>query len=144
MTFETVKEVVIDASPETIFPFLINEKEFVRWMGTDVSLNAVPGGKFHVVCGGLNPSLGEFLEVTPYSRVRFTFGWDIPDHPIPAGSSEVDITLVPSGSSTVLRLVHRGLPEDALTDHQRGWTYYLERLVIVVGGGDPGPDQPGV
>lgn len=142
MTFEVTKEIEIAAAPETIFSYLVDERQFVKWMGTDVHLSPVPSGTFQVLCGGVNPSLGEFLEVTPYSRVRFTFGWDIPEHPIPAGSSEVDITLTPSGDMTLLRLVHRGLPEDALSDHLRGWTYYLDRLVVVIDGGDPGPDSP--
>ena len=61
---------------------------------------------------------------------------------IPAGSTRVEITLEPVGDSTLLRLVHRGLPDDAVDDHLRGWDYYLGRLVLVCDGKDPGPDSP--
>jgi hypothetical protein len=40
----------------------------------------------------------------------------------------------------MVKLVHRGLPDDATKDHETGWGYYLERLSTLVSGGDPGPD----
>ena len=43
-----------------------------------------------------------------------------------------------------MRLVHSGLPADAVDDHGNGWVHYLDRLAIVTTGGDPGPDlMPG-
>jgi uncharacterized protein YndB with AHSA1/START domain len=138
-----IKEMTIKASPETIFPYLVDPAKFVQWMGTEATLVAEPGGEFRVLCGGVNPAAGEYLEVVPYERVVFTFGWDLPEHPIPAGSSQVEITLTPVGASTLLRLVHSGLPEDAVSDHLGGWTYYLARLDSVVDGVDPGPDLAG-
>jgi hypothetical protein len=50
--------------------------------------------------------------------------------------------LIPDGDATLVRLVHSGLPDDAIEDHLRGWNYYLDRLVLVVNGQDPGPDLP--
>ena len=141
MSTEVVKELTIKASPATIFPYLVDAERLVEWMGTEATLNAMPGGEFRVLCGGINPSAGEFLEVIPNQRVVFTFGWDLPDHPIPAGSTQVEITLTPDGEQTHLRLVHRGLPDDAITDHLAGWNYYLHRLELVVDGADPGPDD---
>ena len=142
MGTEVVKEILIKASPETVFPYLIDPEYLVQWMGTEASLNPEPGGEFRVLCGGVNPSAGQYVEVVESQRVVFTFGWDVPGHPIPAGSSEVEITLTPSGQNTLLRLTHRGLPEDALNDHLGGWNYYLSRLEVVIDGGNPGPDNP--
>jgi uncharacterized protein YndB with AHSA1/START domain len=142
MSSDVVKEMVIKASPETIFPFLVDPSQFVRWMGTSVTLNPVPGGEFRVLCGGVNPAAGVYREVVTNEKVVFTFGWDVPGHPIPAGSSEVEITLHPSGEHTLVRLVHRGLPDDATSDHRRGWDYYFARLDQVLAGVDPGPDSP--
>ena len=57
-------------------------------------------------------------------------------------STTVEITLVPDGEDTVLRLRHSGLPtEEAETMHGAQWPIYLDRLATVVAGGDPGPDQ---
>jgi uncharacterized protein YndB with AHSA1/START domain len=137
---ELTREVVIVASPATIFPFLVDPEQHVRWMGTEAELDARAGGAYRVLVGGRHPSAGEFVEVVPDERVVFTFGWDEPDHPIPARSTEVEITLIPDGDKTRVRLVHRGLPDDAVSDHTVGWDHYLERLTAAVGGDDPGPD----
>jgi uncharacterized protein YndB with AHSA1/START domain len=137
---ELTREVVIVASPATIFPFLVDPEQHLRWMGTEAELDARAGGAYRVLVGGKHPGVGEFVEVVPNQRVVFTFGWDEPDHPIPARSTQIEITLIPDGDKTCVRLVHRGLPEDAISDHTGGWDHYLERLAAVVGGDDPGPD----
>ncbi len=140
MSTEAVKEVAIKASPSVIFPYLVDPEKFILWMGTSVSLQPIAGGEFRVLCAGVRPCAGQFVEVVPNEKVVFTFGWDLPEHPIPAGSTEVEITLTPHGDHTILRLVHRGLPDDAINDHLGGWSHYLTRLETVVTGGDPGPD----
>ena len=38
---ELTREVVMDASPSTIFPFLIDPTQHVRWMGTEADLDAL-------------------------------------------------------------------------------------------------------
>jgi uncharacterized protein YndB with AHSA1/START domain len=137
---EVIREVMIVARPETIFPFLVDPEQHVRWMGTQASLEARPGGLYQVLVAGRHPSMGEFVEIVPNRRVAFTFGWDEPDHPIPAGSTLVEITLIPDGDKTLVRFVHSGLPDDAVADHGNGWDAYLGRLAVVSAGGDPGPD----
>ncbi len=137
---ELTREVVMDASPSTIFPFLTDPSQHLRWMGTEVDLDPRAGGAYRVLVQGVHPAVGEFVEVVPDRKVVFTFGWDEPDHPIPAGSSEVEITLTPDGGKTRVRLVHRGLPDDAVGDHTQGWDHYLDRLALAVTSGDAGPD----
>lgn len=140
MTVEAFRELSIKASPSTIFPYLVDATNLAKWMGTEASTEPVAGGEYRVLVGGVNPCAGEFVEVVPNERVVFTFGWDVPGHPIPAGSSEVEITLTPEGKGTLLRLTHRGLPDDAIGDHLAGWDHYLARLGVVLAGDDPGPD----
>ncbi|HEY1762875.1 MAG TPA: SRPBCC family protein [Acidimicrobiales bacterium] len=137
---ELVREVVVDASPETIFPFLTDPSQHVLWMGTNVELDPRPGGTYRVLAMGVHPGVGEFVEVVANEKVVFTFGWDEPNHPIPAGSTEIEITLIPEGEKTRVRLAHRGLPDDAIADHTKGWDFYLDRLATVASGGDAGPE----
>jgi uncharacterized protein YndB with AHSA1/START domain len=137
---ELTREVVMDASPATIFPFLTDPTQHVRWMGTEAALDPRVGGAYRVLAQGIHPGSGEFIEVVPDRKVVFTFGWDEPDHPIPAGSTEIEITLTPEGEKTRVRLTHRGLPDDAINDHTSGWDHYLDRLATVVTGGEVGPD----
>jgi uncharacterized protein YndB with AHSA1/START domain len=137
---DLTREVVMDASPTTIFPFLTDPSQHLLWMGTEAELQPRPGGLYRVLVQGTHPALGEFLEIVPNEKVVFSFGWNEPDHPIPAGSTEVEITLIPDGEKTRVRLVHRGLPADAVRDHTQGWDHYLDRLAVVSAGGVAGPD----
>jgi uncharacterized protein YndB with AHSA1/START domain len=137
---ELVREIMIDATPETIWPFLTDPGRHIEWLGTAADLDPRPGGTYRVLVGGQNQSAGEYVEVVPGEKVVFTFGWDEAGHPIPAGSTTVEISLHPEGDKTLVRLVHRGLPDDAVVDHTHGWDHYLGRLATAAIGGDPGPD----
>jgi uncharacterized protein YndB with AHSA1/START domain len=137
---ELVREIMIDAKPETIWPFLTQSDKHVLWNGTVAEIDARPGGVHRVLVGGKHQAAGEYLEVVPQERLVFSFGWDQEGHPIPPGSTTIEITLHPEGDKTRVRLVHRGLPEDAVSDHSHGWEHYLARLAIAATGGDAGPD----
>jgi uncharacterized protein YndB with AHSA1/START domain len=141
---ELTREVMIDAPPATIFPFLTETDQWLRWEGTEGELDPRPGGAFRVLVAGAYGSAGEFVEVVPDERVVFTFGWDDPELGIPPGSTTVEITLHPEGDKTRLRLVHRGLPDGtgmgSVDAHTHGWDHYLGRLAVVAGGGRVGPD----
>lgn len=140
--FVAEREIRIEAPPQTVFPFLVDPDRMTSWMGTAAELDPRPGGVWHVsVVGGRAVARGEFVSVDPPRSVVFTFGWEGPDQPVPAGSSKVEITLVPDGGGTILRLVHTALPDaHAAEQHTHGWTHYLSRLAVAAAGGDPGRD----
>ena len=139
---ELVREIMIDAKPETIWPFLTDPERHVEWQGSVADIDPRPGGIYRVLVGGRHQSAGEYLEVVPMEKVVFTFGWEQDDHPIPPGSTTIEISLHPEGDKTRVRLVHRGLPDDAVSDHGHGWAHYLGRLAIAATGGDAGADIP--
>ena len=139
---ELVREIHIKASPEVIFGYLTDPDKYVEWGGTEAVLDPRPGGTYRVLMGGTHQSDGEFLDVVPNERVLFSFGWDEPGHPIPGGSTQVEIRLEPDERGTTVRLTHSGLPEDAVSDHSGGWDHYLGRLEVAATGGIPGPDGP--
>lgn len=139
---QLVREIHIKASPEVIFGYLTDPAKYVEWGGTEAVLDPRPGGTYRVLMGGTHQSDGEFLEVVPNERVLFSFGWDEPGHPIPGGSTQVEIRLEPDERGTTVRLTHSGLPEDAVSDHTGGWDHYLGRLEVAATGGIPGPDGP--
>jgi len=78
--------------------------------------------------------------VSPPHKVTYTWGWEDDGNPVPPGSSTVEITLTADGDDTIVRLVHRGLPLEAVEPHAAGWRHYLARLATAGAGGDPGPD----
>jgi uncharacterized protein YndB with AHSA1/START domain len=133
-------EVLIEAGPDTIFPFFTDPDRMVRWMGTSAEIDARPGGRYRIDVQGTYAASGEFVEVDPPRRVVFTWGWENEDALVPPGSSTVEVELVPEGESTLVRLTHRDLPIDMRDQHAHGWTHYLGRLALGAEGGDPGPD----
>jgi uncharacterized protein YndB with AHSA1/START domain len=139
---ELVREIMIDATPETIWPFLTEADKHIEWEGTVAEIDARPGGVYRVLVQGQYQGAGTYVEVVPMQKIVFTFGWEQEGNPITPGSTTVEISLHPEGNKTLLRLVHRGLPDDAINDHTQGWQHYLERLAVRAGGGDPGPDRP--
>ena len=134
------KEIFIEASPEDIFPYLVEGARYRKWMGVAVELEARPGGIFRVDPNGRDVILGRFVEVDPPRRVVFTWGWEEAGHPVPAGSTHVEIELERRDGGTLVRLTHRGLGESSRGRHELGWTHYLARLKTVACGGMPGPD----
>jgi uncharacterized protein YndB with AHSA1/START domain len=78
--------------------------------------------------------------VEPPSRLVFTWGWE-GDGDLPPGSSTVEITLIPDGDDTLVRLRHTGLPtQESRTLHAAGWDHYLGRLARAAAGRYPGLD----
>ena len=134
------REIFIEATPEETFPYLVEDAKYLLWMGVSADLDARPGGTFRVSPNGRDVIVGKFLEVIPPKRVVFTWGFDEPGHPMPPGSTRVEIDLIPHGSGTLLRLVHRGLPPSAAERHADGWRHYLARMKVAAEGGAPGAD----
>lgn len=138
------REVTIDASPETVWEFLVDPAKVTLWMGESVEYDPRPGGimRLGVVPG--RTALGEFVEIDPPRRLVYTFGWEPQgDTPaaVPPGTSNVEFELTPTGGSTHVKFVHRDLPTAASADsHAEGWDHYLQRLVTAGGGGYPGRD----
>jgi uncharacterized protein YndB with AHSA1/START domain len=140
------REVRIEAKPETVFSFFTDPEKMVRWMGIGATLDPRPGGIFRVNVMRNSFMHGEYLEIEPYSRVVFSWGYgeplppDAKSNPLPAGSSIVEVRFVPDGDATIVRLSHRKLPVDLHSFHELGWANYLDRLAVAAEGRDPGPD----
>ena len=134
------REVVIDASPETVWAFLTDQEKIKRWKGTLVSLDATPGGAYRIEVIPSHIAAGEVVELDPPRRLVYTWGWET-GGPVPPGSTTVEYELVPEGAGTRLLFTHRDLPsQEAADSHATGWDHYLERLAVASAGGDPGAD----
>ena len=133
-------EVRIAARPETIYALLSDGPGMARWFGSKVELDAKPGGQIRVDINGRDIARGEMVELVPNERVVFTFGWEGAGHPVPPGSSTVELSLVEDGAETIVRLRHRGLTAEQAASHKEGWDHYLPRLAALAEGRDPGAD----
>ena len=137
---EIVREVRIAARPETVFPYFTDADKLVVWKAVRADLDARPGGVFRMdVTGRGDIARGQYLEIDPPRRVVFTWEWEQGAATQPA-RSVVEVTLSPDGDGTLLRLVHRGVPEEIRRGSAAGWAHYLPRLALAAAGHDPGPD----
>ena len=130
MTSDLVVRTTIEASPQEVFPYLVQPDLLVRWLGSWVDVDPRPGGAFAVDMGQ-TAVRGAYVAVEPPSRVVFT--WGIPgSQDLPAGSSTVEIVLRPDGDGTVVELTHRDLPVDRQAGHRSGWTTRLGALASIL------------
>lgn len=132
------EEIVIEASPETVFSFFVDPNLMRRWLGGHALLVPEPGGAFAVDIGS-NHARGSYVEVTPASKVVFTWGWEGSES-VPPGSSMVTFTFEPVAGGTLLTMVHSGLLAEEAERHRHGWVHYLNRLAVAAPGGDAGLD----
>jgi uncharacterized protein YndB with AHSA1/START domain len=122
-----------------VFAYFTDPAKMVDWMGDEAILDPQPGGICRIALGPA-VMLGRYVEVVPYSRVTFSWGWET-ERGVPPASTAVEVSLTPDGDGTRVHLVHRRLPAAAVGFHTMGWNHYLPRLVSAARGVAPGPDR---
>jgi uncharacterized protein YndB with AHSA1/START domain len=126
----------IGARPETVWRYWTDPERMCDWWGVGAELDPRPGGTCRVEMGGGPVMQGEFLELVPYERIVFSFGWESPDGApaIAPGSTRVEVTLSPDGEDTILTLRHSGIPVAHADEHAAGWGHFLPRLAEAAAG----------
>jgi uncharacterized protein YndB with AHSA1/START domain len=136
-----IREVRIAARPETVFAFFTDPEKMVRWKAISAELEPRAGGLCRANINGSSIARGEYLEVVPFTRIVFTWGWGGEGSPLPPGSTTVEVSFEVGGETTIVRLRHLGLPTDQRDSHAQGWDHYMPRLVSAAEGRDAGPDS---
>lgn len=121
-------EVTIAAPAEVVWEHLTTAAGLVRWVGPDAVADPVPGGALRWTHPDGSTVVGRFVELIPHRRVVFTYGWADGRMGVPPESTRVEIDLSERQGATTVRLVHHGLPPEAVEDHARGWAYFLGLL----------------
>src|SRR4051794_22180211 len=93
----------IAARPETVFAYFTDPEKMVRWLGEEATLDPRPGGVCRIVFrlsearvaaaaatflgrerdsklaerSDLGVMTGEYVEVDPYRRIAFSWGWEL-------------------------------------------------------------------
>lgn len=126
----------IEARPETVYRYFTDPDRLAAWWG-GAEADPRPGGELRVAMRlGPKPVMrGEYVELVPYERIVFTFGWeDTPGAPdIPPGSSRVEVTLTAYDGGTLLTLRHTDLPATLGVETREGWADFLGRLAGAAG-----------
>jgi uncharacterized protein YndB with AHSA1/START domain len=132
---DRVEQEVTIAAPRTlVWEFFTDADRLVQWKGTSAVLDPRPGGVYRCVISDQAVVVGEYLSVSPYDEVSFSWGWE-GDPLVPPGSSTVTVTLTDVPEGTFVRLVHTGLPHPRLDLHEEGWARYLPGLVSAAAAG---------
>jgi uncharacterized protein YndB with AHSA1/START domain len=134
------RRVFIDAPPHEVYELLTDAELLVEWMAPVAQADRRVGGTITWTHANGDTVAGKFLELVPFRRIVFSYGWDRADVGVPPGSTTVEIELRPRDGGTELHLIHRGLTAQMADAHNGGWTNYLARLTAAAEGRDPGPD----
>ncbi|TWP54362.1 SRPBCC domain-containing protein [Lentzea tibetensis] len=90
-----------------------------------VSVDLRVGGSYRIDGPGAGMAVsGVYREVTPPSRLVFTWQWDNETE-----TTLVTVTIVPSATGTELMIRHERFEDDVVRDaHEQGWSDCLDRL----------------
>jgi uncharacterized protein YndB with AHSA1/START domain len=125
------------APRERVFVLLTVPDELARWFGPAgftipaVSVDLRVGGRYRITMqppdGEAFHLSGEFVDVDPPRRLRYTFEWEEPDPD--DRRTLVDLTLGDLGDVTEVSLVQGDFATAARLDlHRDGWRDSLEKL----------------
>ena len=138
---------VLRAPPDKVYRAFLDAEALARWLPphgflcTVHQLDAKVGGSFRMTfrnfSSGHGHSFGgEYLELVPGQRLRYTDRFDDPNLP---GTLEVEVVLTPVSCGTELAIVQSGIPEVIpLEMCYLGWQESLLQLAALVD-----PDIPG-
>ena len=118
------RTIAIGAPPETVFTYFTDSARWAAWWGAGSTIEARPGGRVFVRYPNGVEACGEVVDVTPPSRIVFTYGY-ASGTPIGPEESRVTIELTPEGTGTRLHLTHAFAQASARDEHVQGWRYQL-------------------
>lgn len=129
MTIE--KTTLLPVATEEAFALLTQPERLRRWLAVSVRMDLRAGGVLRWTLTPAAVATGTVIEIEPGRRIVLSYG----------GEHTVTITVEPVDGGTLVRLVHKGLPEDQADSVDQGWTHFLGRLERAAATGDAGPDE---
>lgn len=115
------KEIWINAPIEKAFASFTNAESMLAWHGKEVQVDPVPGGIYRVVFEDGTTILGEYIEVSPHSRVIYSANYNGID-------SVITIDFLPRDGGTLIKLQQVFDPAQDTSSFDHGWNYFLQIL----------------
>ena len=132
---------VLSAPPERVYRAFIDPAAMCKWLpphgftGTVHEMDARVGGRYRMSftnfgTGGSHAFGGEYLELVPNERIRYTDRFEDPGLP---GEMDTTVTFKAVSVGTELQVVQAGVP-DAIPAEAcyLGWQESLSQLALVV------------
>jgi uncharacterized protein YndB with AHSA1/START domain len=132
---------VLATKPEKIYRAFLEADALAKWLppngftATVHGMEAKVGGAFRMsfrnfTTGAAHAFGGEFLELAPHERVRYTDRFDDPNLP---GQIMVTVTLKSASVGTEMTIVQEGLPDVIPVEAcYLGWQQSLDNLAKLV------------
>ena len=132
---------VLRAPPERIYRAFLNADAMAKWIPPYgftckvYHMDARVGGRFRMSftnfgTGSEHSFGGEYLELTPFERIRYTDKFDDPNLP---GEMQVTVVLRQVSCGTEISIVQEGIPEPIpLEMCYLGWQESLAQLATLV------------
>ncbi len=132
---------VLRAPAERVYRAFVTAEAMAKWLppngftATVHQIDARAGGTFRMsftnfTTGQSHSFGGEYLELAPHERIRYTDRFDDPNLP---GVMQVTVTLRPVSCGTELDVVQEGIPEVIPVEMcHLGWQESLEALARLV------------
>ena len=132
---------VLAAPPERVYRAFLDADAMAKWLPPAgftckvQQMDARVGGTFRMSftnfsTGHAHAFGGEYLELTPHARIRYTDRFDDPNLP---GTIEVTVDLTPVSCGTALDIVQAGIPDAIpLEACHLGWQESLAQLAALV------------
>jgi uncharacterized protein YndB with AHSA1/START domain len=132
---------VIKSTPERIYRAFLDADAMAKWLppngftGKVHQMDARVGGSYKMsftnfTTGHSHSFGGEYLELAPHERIRYTGKFDDPNLP---GTMQTTVTLRPVFCGTELNVVQEGIPEVIPAEAcYLGWQESLVLLVKLV------------
>jgi uncharacterized protein YndB with AHSA1/START domain len=132
---------VLRAQPEQVYRAFLEAEALAKWLPpygftcTVHQMESRVGGSFRMSfrafsSGHAHSFGGEYLELVPHERIRYTDRFDDPNLP---GVLEVTVALRPVSCGTELDIVQEGIPEAIpLEMCHLGWQESLAQLATLV------------
>lgn len=131
LTHSLERNIVIQASPETVFRYFTDAARWARWWGDGSTIDAHPGGSMLIRHPNGVEISGEVLDIDVPRRIVFTYGY-ASGEPIPPGASRVTIQVAAHPRGAELHLKHEFSDAVSRDQHIQGWRFQLSLFANVV------------
>lgn len=126
-----IREIFIKAPREKVYRYFTEAEKMQSWKGRKARLDPRPGGEYWVDINGEDRASGQFVELQPYERLVFTWGWEGENSSLLPGASTVEILFIAQAEGTLVKLKHFDLDEAQQSYNGQGWDRFLPILAKV-------------
>ena len=112
------KEIWINAPVKEIFKRFTVAEAMLEWHGKEVETNPVPGGIYKVVFENGTVILGQFIEVVPNERIKYSAAYG-------EVGSVVEVSFLEERGGTLVKLSQEFSTDQDTSSFNEGWDYFM-------------------